>query len=256
MKKALYLTGADTVVELDGPALRVSKPGSADRWFPLQRLSRVVSAQHVRWPSDALIACALGSITVSFLDKDGSLIARWIGRHPERLNGIDQRLSDLVESAEGMALYRQWLQGMENMALRSLQRRVGVEAGQTPSPAEMRRVFRGQAARMESLKAYDSLGRRLHELLVAWVTQELLGHGIACDQLILSGLDLPGDLAAILFWDYQMARLHWLGQRRRAHQPEEPPLAEIVQFFEGRDERNAHLLRGLLNRLNGWLAQT
>jgi hypothetical protein len=256
MRKPLYLAGADTEVVLDGPALRISQPAHADRWFPLQRLSRVVSGTHVQWQTEALMACAGESVTVSFLGRDGSLQARCIGRHPERLNGLQQRLNDLLESADGLADYRQWLRGMENLALRSLQKRIGAATEPPATPTELRRFFRRQAAEMEAVKAHEALGRSLFDLLVGWVTQELQDHGLATDPLILCHLDLPRDLAGILFWDYQVLRLQWLDQRRHARQGGAPPLAEIASCFEARSVRNQHLLRGLVNRLHCWLAQT
>lgn len=79
--KPLYLHGHQPLaVTLDGPALRVSSEGSADRLFPLQRLSRIVVSGEVDWTTEALLACADQAIPISFLLRGGGLRARVLGR--------------------------------------------------------------------------------------------------------------------------------------------------------------------------------
>ena len=66
--KPLYLHGHQPLaVALDGPALRVTQAESADRLFPLERLSRVVASGEVAWSTEALLACADHGVPVSFL---------------------------------------------------------------------------------------------------------------------------------------------------------------------------------------------
>ena len=75
--KPLYLESRKGIrVFLDGPALLVRCAGEADRLYPVERLSRVVSHPAVSWEQEALL-CLLGKdIPVIFIDDRGTVVAR------------------------------------------------------------------------------------------------------------------------------------------------------------------------------------
>lgn len=253
--KPLYVNGTDMQVKLDGPALRVVAPGSADRWFPLQRLSRVVSSHRVEWETSALLACAGEGVTISFLDAEGRLMARCIGR-VETHDHLNTRLENFLFRSDWQALYAQWLAAVENMALRSLIRRSGLPMEGSVDAAAVRRLFRTGAASMNALFAYERIGREVHSLLVTLMTQLLTDSRVDVPSFNSADFNPSADLADVLFWDFQLARLRWLEDRlQRFDTVESPTQAEIVQFFEARRERTERLGRGLIHRLHRWLIE-
>lgn len=250
--KPLYIRGADTRVELDAPALKIRIPEQADAWLPLRRISRVISATRVGWTSEALLACAAEGISVSFLADDGQVVARLTGAPGER-DELRQRLADLLIRPGWRDDYDLWLAGMEQMAARSLARRAGLPAAELPLPRELRRALREQAADQGLLPEYDAVGRRVHGLLLAWVTQQLSEAGIGPEWAGWTELDLSGDFTRVLFWDYRLPRLAWLAARRWQGQLGQPGDAEVTAFFEQRAARTDKLCQGLVNRLHHWL---
>lgn len=253
--RPLYVQGADTQVRLDGPSLRISRPLSADHWLPLRRLSRVVSSTAVAWETAALLACARQGVTISFLDGDGTLIARCIGR-VEAHDRLHERLEHLLFQPDWRTLYAQWLAAVENMAVRSVIRRSGLGLVDTLDPQALRRFFRQGGVSMNALFAYERIGREVHSLLVAVATQCLCDCHIDVARCNGAEFNLANDLADVLFWDFQLARLRWLEQRlERLDTVEAPPRAEIVGFFEARRGRTEKLTRGLIERLHRWLIE-
>jgi len=252
--RPLYLQGSGTAVKRDGPALRVVRSGAAERWFPLRRISQIVSAAHVDWSIDALLACAESRITVSFIDERGAVIARWLGKPGER-GELRQRLSDFLLRPDWRDLYAQWTCAMERMAVRSAIRRTGLAFDRPPSAKALRQLFQEGARSMDRLPAYERIGSEVFGLLASLVTQHLADAGIAAESEIMEDLDPASGLTSILFWDFQLARLAWLEERLRRDRPAVPERAEIVGFFEARRERTEYLTRGLLNRLYRWLIE-
>lgn len=252
--KPLYLKGGETRVEPDGPSLKVAKSGQADCWFPLRRVSRVISSTRVQWKLEALLACSREGITVSFLDDEGAVVARLVGRPGER-EEIRQRLADFIDRPDWREAYSAWCVGMEQMAARSVARRAGFPPNDLPSPRDLRQALRRQAADHRLLTAYDQVGRQVQGLLTGYVTQRLTEAGVCPELAGWSELDLTGDLTRILFWDFRLPRLAWLAARRDRGEPLPPPEADVVIFFEARRDRSAELLRGLLNRLHHWLIE-
>lgn len=250
--RPLYLERDGTVVQADGPALRVRCDGSADRWFPLRQVSQVVSAERVAWTTPALLACAELGITVSFTDGDGAVLARLIGRHGERTE-LRQMLADFLDRADWQPLYQHWLDGMERMAMRSVLRRSGVKWCETLTPRALRQMFQHEADVIRAAEAFERIGGVVHGLLVALCTQALRDCGVTSE--FEARLTPAQDLASILFWDFQLVRLAWIEDRLRSERAGVPPQAEIVAFFELRRSRTERLLRGLLNRLHRMLIE-
>jgi hypothetical protein len=252
--KPLYVQGTGTRVERDGPALKVACPERAERWFPLRRISQVVSSAQVAWSTPALLACAEEGITVSFLAEDGAIVARVVGRPGER-DELRQRWGDFLLRPDWRTLYEQWLAGMEQMAVRSVVRRAGFAPADVLTARALRRMFREAAESMELLPAFERIGGDVHGLLVALATQRLAEAGIAVDFEGVEGPRLAVDFASILFWDFQLARLAWLEDRLRQDSLDAPGREEIVAFFEARRDRIGRLAAGLVNRLHRWLVE-
>jgi hypothetical protein len=253
--RPLYINSAETQVKLDGPALRISMPCSADRWFPLQRLSRVVSSNRVEWETSALLACAAHGITISFLDAAGALIARCIGR-VDAHDRLNQRLEQFLFRDDWQTLYAQWLAAVNNMAQRSVLRRSGLRVTESLGAGNLLRLFQTGAASMHALPAYEAIGCEVRSLLLAMITQWLTDSRIEVSSFNSAEFNLASDLADVLFWDFQLVRLRWLEQRlEQLETVATPSHSEIVQFFEARQERTEKLLRGLIHRLHRWLIE-
>lgn len=250
----LYLQGGTTHAELDGPALKVEQPGRSACWFPLRRISRVISSPRVQWDAEALLACAAEGISVTFLDDTGAVVARLVGR-PGVREEIRQRLADLLIKPDWRDGYSAWLAGMEQMAARSVARRSGFPLEALHTPRVLQQCLRERAAAGGLLPACDAVGRRVHGLLLGFVTQALSEAGVGVDWAGWTELDLAGDLSRVLFWDFRLARLAWLERRQTQAEPLPPTQPEIVAFFESRRDRTEQLFRGLLNRLHHWLIE-
>lgn len=252
--KPLYLRGADLRVELDGPSLRVSKDRSADRFFPLQRISQVVSNQTVDWSTAALIACVQSGATVSFLDREGRLVARMLGQNALS-ETLANRLQNLMLRPDWLAEYQLWRSAMHRMAARSLVRRTGLEFDTFPSEKQLRQMFYEEACSIRAAAANNRIGRLVQSLLYAMVIQMIFGYGLMTPYEGEIEFDLCGDFVDILFWDFQLARLAWLESRLQSGVTEAPEDEEITAFFERRRARTEKLAGGLLRRFHKWLIE-
>jgi len=114
----LYLAPAgQTWVGLDGPALRISQPDRAERLYPLRRIGRVHTNQRVDWEQDALLACAEAGIPVLFLDDDGRILARLLGR-PGQRDELRGRLIEFLLRPEAAGMLRHWMDQHRHRAAR------------------------------------------------------------------------------------------------------------------------------------------
>jgi hypothetical protein len=145
----------------------------------LRRLSRIVSSCHVDWRTDALLACAGQGVTVSFLDGEGDVVARCIGKVSAH-ESLQERLAAFLLRDDCMGLYAQWLAAMENMALRAAIRRSGLRFEGCPDARALRRLFREGAISLNALSAYERIGREIHSLLLALATHPSFPSGCRC----------------------------------------------------------------------------
>jgi len=63
-------------------------------------------------------------INLLFLEKNGEVRARWLGRGNAR-QSLAQRLVDLLARADGVQRYENWYLSMQKLAGRSFARRMG-----------------------------------------------------------------------------------------------------------------------------------
>jgi len=111
--KALYLDGSGQLeVRLDGPALRVRRPGRADGLYPIPRVSRIIVLGRVRWQPDALAACLREHKPVSILDNGGRLV-RLLFHTPPAQYGLAARMGELLRVPKFAARYERWVRGAE-----------------------------------------------------------------------------------------------------------------------------------------------
>jgi hypothetical protein len=73
--RPLYVDYGAAAVRLEGPALIVEQPDSAEGRFPLRLLSRGVVRGPVPWSMAALFGCLANSIPITFLSLDGEVVS-------------------------------------------------------------------------------------------------------------------------------------------------------------------------------------
>jgi len=242
--RPLYIDGLPGCrVVLDEPALRVTVPEKADQLFPLSRISRVVCKGVVEWSMSALLACADVGINLLFLEKNGEVRARWLGRGGER-QSLTQRLVDLLARADGQERYENWHLSMEKLAARSFARRMGL--------VEWREVSVNELRQRLTLSLSDE-GRHRASLLQSLLHSELLNRLPECgfcsdDEALLSGnLDLASDLSKVLLWDFYPALL-------AADEPDAATaLSAMAILYEQRADRFYLLFKSTINKLHQFL---
>ena len=162
MKKPLYLDARRPLaVELQGPALSVEREDFAPRWYPLTRLSRIVSRGPVHWSGPALCACMAAAVPVLFLDEDGRPGGLCTGSL-RRVAGLDEHLETIFAAPDGAQRFADWQRSQEHRLIRHLAHALGW--GQVPErPLEaahrLERALRDRHGRDhgERLRWYMSL---------------------------------------------------------------------------------------------------
>ncbi|MEY6433622.1 CRISPR-associated endonuclease Cas1 [Thioalkalicoccus limnaeus] len=257
--RPLYIApGADTYVSLDGPALCISREERAPQLFPLQRLSRVVTATNVGWSSPALLACAERGISVLFLDEQGEIRARLTGR-PGAYDELYQRLTEflLLPQAEGM--YGYWFRNYRRRAAHWVGHKLAIPLEQR-DPSNCRAQIELRAGRYAGPAVALSTRQWIRSLAFGWMQEHLQDLGLGAGQSLgqIGPPTLARDLAEILIWYLEPARLGWLRSRQmaaRSHgEPVRPPTRrEVVSLFESRHIRVAERGREITSTLHRWL---
>jgi hypothetical protein len=255
----LYLAPqGETWVGLDGPALRISRPDTAERLFPLRRIARVHSSPRVDWEQAALLACAEAGIPVLFVDDDGQVIARILGR-PGQRDELRNRLVELLLRPEGAGMLHYWMDRNRHRAARwaaiKLRRRPVNQRA-----ADIRRWVNQAADRLAGADAARQTRQWLRGLAYGWMEAHLADLGFArSTELAQAGLPpLAADLTDILYWYLEPARLGWLMRRRLAAEQKQEPLQpptyrDAVRLFESREVRAAVRGREITSCLHRWL---
>ncbi|WP_374088506.1 CRISPR-associated endonuclease Cas1 [Methylomicrobium lacus] len=238
--RPLYITGSqDTEVDYEEPALAVSAPGKSRLLFPLSRVSRIVVQGLVDWKMPALYACAEAGIAVVFMHENGEVRGRWLGCVRDRQN-LEQLYEDFWQHADAPERYRDWLNGMQRMAVRSAARRLGFDDWQDADAVSLRRWFEVSVDRPWRKNIEPMRG-----FLLAAVLQALGEAGLdaRCENLHDERVTLADDWCGILWWDFYPALRDW-----HARSPAPPAPQALAEFYEQRRGRSEHLLRGLLSK--------
>lgn len=124
--KALYLDGNDRLdVALDGPALRVRRPGRADGHYPLPRVARVIAVGAVCWQPDALNACLHEHKPVAVLDRRGRFV-RVLFHNPGTQFGMARRMGELLAAPRFRTRYARWRREAERAEMLTAIRHLNV----------------------------------------------------------------------------------------------------------------------------------
>lgn len=242
--RPLYIDGSPGCrVVLDEPALRISLADKADQLFPMSRVSRVVCKGVVDWSMSALLACADAGITVLFLERNGELRARWLGRVSTR-QSLTQRLLDLLARADGPGLYENWTLAMEKMAARSFARRMGLQDWrELPVQTLRRQLFVSLGA--EGRHQANLLENILHAELLLWLPEA--GFSGDDEALMASDPDLAVFLSRLLMWDFYPLLLDGDAVFQS------PPMQAMAKVFQQRADRSYLLFRSSINKLQQFL---
>jgi hypothetical protein len=243
--RPLYIDGSPGCrVVLDEPALRVVVPDKADQLFPLSRISRVVCKGVVDWSMPALLACADAGVNLLFLQKNGEVRARWLGRGNER-QSLTQRLVDLLARADGKERYDNWYLSMQKLAARSFARRMGL--------VEWREISINELCQRLSLSLSND-GKHRVALLQGLLHSELLTLLSDCgfcsddEALLSSNLDLALDLSKLLVWDFYPCLL-----ADDKADTGVSSFAAAAALYQQRSDRFYLLFRSTINKLHQFL---
>ncbi|UZR29636.1 CRISPR-associated endonuclease Cas1 [Methylococcus mesophilus] len=254
--KPLYLYGTGIQVTVDGTALRISQPEHAARWYPLVRLSRVVSTRSVEWSLPALLLCVEAGITVTFLGTDGTVAMRCLGARPSAHDRFAQRLAEFLQHPDRDSLYADWLNSVERSAVRAQLRRAGLDPAPDLTATELRRLFLHSAREMGGYAAYRAIGAHLRNLLDAYVTQTQHDLGVDLGLCASLGFDPVAGWVRLLQWEFELPCAAWLESRlRRNRIAEAPEPGEILAWFEQRRERLDWLSHSITRRMHRWLIE-
>ncbi|MDD5320908.1 MAG: CRISPR-associated endonuclease Cas1 [Methylococcales bacterium] len=242
--RPLYIDGSPGCrVVLDEPALRVVVPDKADQLFPLSRISRVVCKGVVEWSMSALLACADVGIILLFLEKNGEVRARWLGRGNAR-QSLTQRMVDLLARADGGQRYENWYLSMEKLAARSFARRMGLVEWREVSINELRQRLALSLSDEGSYRATVLQGL-LHSELLNWLPE--CGFCSDDEALLTGDLDLASDLSKLLLWDFYPSLL-------AADEPDTTSaLAAMAMLVQHREDRFYLLFRSTISKLHQFL---
>ena len=254
----LYLVPeGEAWVGLDGRALRVSRPTTAERLFPLRRIARVHSSPRVEWEQAALLACAEAGIPILFVDDDGDVIARILGRPGER-DELRDRLVEFLLRPEAPGMLRHWMRHHRQRAARWAAIKLGRRS--LNDRVDIRMWVNHAGDREAGTQSAQRSRQWLRGLAYGWMEAHLtdLGFGRSTE-LGQTGIPpLAADLTDILFWYLEPARIGWLRRRRLAAQRKAEPLRppayrDVVRLFESRQTRASRRGREITGCLHRWL---
>ena len=248
----------ETWVELDGPALKIVQIEKAERLYPLRRLSRIFVQRRVEWSTEALLACAERGIIVVFIDDDGEVTGRLLGRPGER-DELYQRLSDFLLLPQAQGMYRWWREDTRRRAANWAGAKLGLSRP-LRNPRSCREWINREARRCADEKAAIRTGQWMRSLAYDWMEKHLqdLGFGRQ-NELGRSGEPaLARDLTEILMWYLEPVRIGWLQRRqlaakRKGQALRAPSRKEMVRLFESHVARVSVRGREITSLLHRWL---
>lgn len=257
--RPLYIAPqADTRIDLDGLALCVRREERPEQYFPLQRVCRVYSAEHVEWSSEALLACARRGIGVLFVDNDGMVVARLLGR-PGQRDELYHRLTEFLLLPQAMGMYHHWLAAFDGRCAYWAGGKLGVPV-YARDPRRCREAITRLASGYAGPKAGERSGQWLRSAAYGWMQAHLQDLGLGADnELARSGEPpLVRDLTRLFVWYLEPARIGWLKRRsmaaERKREPLRPPRQEeVVRLLESHSVRAAMRGRAITGTLHRWL---
>jgi hypothetical protein len=262
-RKPLYLDGkCGMQVYREGPSLRVVAEGSADRYFPLRRLSRIFAGQGVSFETAVLIACATQGVPLLILDREGETLVRVIGTVGQQ-DDLRQRLESFTGIPDWADRFHLWHTAMQRRVAGTLVKRLYYPRHLAARPRALCDYIDRKAKALAGREAALFSNRVLRQLCVSLMQRELRDRGLGAgdEAWQFAEVDLVDTLAELLSLRIQTIRLGWLrsrfgssgkpGQGRRPLQRK-----ELVHLFENNSARIERLARDLINRLHRWLVSS
>ncbi|ADE15909.1 hypothetical protein Nhal_2844 [Nitrosococcus halophilus Nc 4] len=259
--KTLYLDISEPyAVTLDGPALRLQREGSADRWYPLSRLARVVDTGAGKWEIEALLACLDGGVTLTFLHRGGRLRGQCFGARVREL-GLGERLRELVSQPGWESAYQIWRQAAEQGVILNLQ--VTLPLGQVnPRVQSLRRAVTTLALQYARKPLVLKVERMLGGLVSAQVAEQIERRGLARHLAFFNhkGLKLVPDMTQLALWAVELEKLHFLQHYHHRYGLLTPSMwprlrYPLIRAYERHSPQIEGQIRCLLDSLHGWLVE-
>jgi hypothetical protein len=214
--RPLYLDRGAAAVRLEGPALIVDQPDSAEGRFPLRLLSRVVVRGPVLWSMEALFACLASGVPITFLSLDGAVVGLCLGRdRPEE--SLAMLLDRLLAEPGWAEIYARWSRASERRAIVEVARRLALPVGTDLRPEVVCGLMAARLPGGDTPGARSAL-RRLDGYLCAHLCELLARAGVplAYRGGRGSALDLRPGFRAALGWYLWLPLQRWL-ELRQAH---------------------------------------
>jgi hypothetical protein len=217
--RPLYLDHGATAVRLEGPALIVEQPDSADGRFPLRLLSRVVVRGPVPWSMEALFACLASGVPLTFLSLDGEVIGLCLGRDRPEVS-LAMLLDRLLAEPSWGEIYERWSKAAERRAILEVTRRLALPVGTDLRP-EVVRALAGSHLPGGDTPGARSAMRRLDGYLVAHLSELFAPAGVPLEYRGGRGsaLDLRPAFRGALRWYLWLPLRRWLELRQRHPAP-------------------------------------
>jgi hypothetical protein len=213
--RPLYVDHGAAAVRLEGPALIVDQPETAEGRFPLRLLSRVVVRGAVPWSMEALFACLASGVPITFLSLDGQVVGLCLGRdRPEE--SLAMLLDRLLGEPGWAEIYQRWCKAAERRAILEAARRLSLPVGTDLRPEIVRSLAASLLPGGDTPGARSAL-RRLDGYLCAHLS-ELFGRaGVPLEYRGGRGspLDLRPAFRGALRWYLWLPLRCWLELGRR-----------------------------------------
>ena len=217
--RPLYLDHGATAVRLEGPALIVEQPDSADGRFPLRLLSRVVVRGPVPWSMEALFSCLAGGVPITFLSLDGEVVGLCLGRdRPEK--SLAMLLDRLLAEPGWAEVYDRRRKAAERRAIVEVARRLALPVGTDLRPEAVRALAASHLPGGDTPGARSAL-RRLDGYLCAHLSELLARAGVplAYRGGRGSALDVRLAFRVALRWYLWLPLTRWLELQERHPAP-------------------------------------
>ncbi|RMF21204.1 MAG: hypothetical protein D6760_09975 [Deltaproteobacteria bacterium] len=230
-RRPLYIDGSTrTVVRREGRALVVEAAHRAPGYFPVRRLTRIVSRAAVDWSAEALALCMEHRLPIVFVDREGSIngICTACARVETDFNSL---IGALLDRPDWLARYEAICRSMQHHAVRTMYRVLRVPPRDL-RPERARRILEGARAQTWSKEARAVLDEEIAVFSSSVAASSLSEAGCDTTRILASGgPDLVGDLAQIVRYDVELTILR-IGRKRRVKDVSRPAIVSLLSRAE------------------------
>ncbi|MCX8049879.1 MAG: CRISPR-associated endonuclease Cas1 [Methylohalobius sp.] len=199
---AVYLNASQVRrVNLEGPALKVICRNQSEQYFPLTRISRVVSIGPVTWSSAALMECLRWRVPITWLDRGGRLVGMCIGAWAQE-SKFNALLDAFFTLEDGPQRLKDWFHGSGRKRLLVLLKKHGLRLPDLRMP--MVREYLTLELKRRQIAVEPTLFRRLYPLTLAHTAEILTAYQVQPAILEPSHewRGLTAYLAGLLEWEW------------------------------------------------------